>query len=213
MGRDEKRAALLEAALVHVPFDGWSEAALRAGAEDLGWAPAEALRLFPRGAIEALDAFMVRADRGMVAAVEAADTAALRVPEKVALAIRLRFEADAAHREAIRRGVATLALPQHGPLALKSLYRTVDAVWFAIGDRSTDFNFYTKRMLLAGVYSTTLLYWLEDQSEGFADTWSFLDRRLRDVGQIPKVTGRVKGFIDGLPDPFRMMRPGPSRRP
>jgi ubiquinone biosynthesis protein COQ9 len=99
-----------------------------------------------------------------------------------------------------------LALPVHAPLAARLLYRTVDAVWFALGDRSTDYNFYTKRMLLAGVYSATLLYWINDKSAESAETWAFLDRRIGEVMLIPKAMGRLGKIAEKLPDPLHLLR-------
>ena len=132
------------------------------------WAsiPALARNAFPGGAIEMIEFHSRLADRRMVADFEQADKKGLKLREKVALAVRLRLTANAAHREAIRRALTILALPVHAPLAARLLYRTVDAIWYAMGDRSTDYNFYTKRALLAGVYSTTLLYWINDKSAG-----------------------------------------------
>jgi len=201
------REQILEAALSHVPFDGWTAPALARGAADLGLGGADVARAFPGGAVEALAAFLRRADVAMVEALATHDPEAMPVHKRVALAVRLRLEGNAPYREAIRRGLSTLALPQHATLAVKSLFRTVDAIWNAAGDRSTDYNFYTKRMLLAGVYSTTLLYWLDDESEDHADTWAFLDRRIRDVGQVPKALDRLRTTADRLPDPTRLLRP------
>ncbi|WP_374298103.1 COQ9 family protein, partial [Sphingomonas sp.] len=108
-----------------------------------------------------------------------------------------------------------LAMPLNAALALKLLYRTVDAIWYAAGDNATDFNFYTKRGLLAGVYSATLLYWLNDRSQDCADTWAFLDRRIEEVMQVPKLLGRLGSLTERLPNPFRVaqrMRPGGARK-
>ena len=110
------------------------------------------------------------------------------------------------HREAVRRGLSLLALPQYAPVATRLLYRTVDAMWYAAGDTSTDYNFYSKRALLAGVYSATLLYWLNDKSDGFEATWAFLDRRVANVLQVPKLMNRASQILEILPDPFRLFR-------
>ena len=96
-------------------------------------------------------------------------------------------------------------------MAAKCLYRTVDAIWYAAGDTSTDYNFYTKRGLLAGVYSSTVLYWLNDDSEGAVATWAFLDRRIADVMKVPKLIGKVSGLTGKLPNPLRLFRM-PMRR-
>ena len=207
MDWEEKRERLLEVALGHVPFDGWTDSSLRRAAADLGLTPADALDAFPGGAIEALDLFMALADRRMLGDLEAADVAAMKVRERVLLAVRRRLERALPHREAVRRGLAALALPQNTPLALKSLYRTVDAVWFGIGDTSTDWNFYSKRAILAGVYGATVLYWLDDRSEGQERTWDFLARRLDDAIAVPRALGqsvdRLRKLVSDFPSPFR----------
>ena len=188
---NEIRRRYLPALLRHVSFDGWSRRALKHAAKDLGEDFELVRRAFPRGAAGMVGAFIKSADEDMVEALAKQDLETLRIRERIALAIRLRIEAVAPHREAVRRAVAVHALPFNAPRALRSLYGTVDAIWTGIGDTSTDFNFYTKRALLAGVYSSTLLYWLDDYSDGFTDTWAFLERRIEDVMRIQKARGRV----------------------
>jgi ubiquinone biosynthesis protein COQ9 len=207
MDRDAQREALLKATLPHVPFDGWTRTALVAGARDAGIEQALADNAFPGGMAELLEFYHGQADIEMVRALEAdPDLAALKTREKVALAIRLRLEAEAGHREAIRQALSFLALPTNAPLGAKCLYRTVDAIWYAAGDKATDFSFYTKRGLLAGVYSATVLYWLNDKSDGSAETWTFLDRRIADVMKIYELRAGVDRFMEQLPDPFRLFR-------
>jgi ubiquinone biosynthesis protein COQ9 len=207
MDRDAQRAALLKATLPHVPFDGWTRTAMQAGARDVGIEPALADNAFPGGMAELLDFYHRQADIEMVRALEThPDLATLKTREKVALAIRLRLEANTGYREAIRQALSFLALPTNAPLGAKCLYRTVDAIWYAAGDKATDFSFYTKRGLLAGVYSATVLYWLNDRSEGSADSWTFLDRRIADVMKIYELRARLDRFVEQLPDPFRLFR-------
>jgi ubiquinone biosynthesis protein COQ9 len=179
------------------------------GAEDAGLDRAAAHQAFPGGVIEAIEFHSKQADKRMLAALEAADLSHMKVREKVAFAIRTRLEQNAQHREAIRRALVILAVPVYAGISLSSLYRTVDTVWHGIGDTSVDFNFYTKRMLLAGVYSTTLLHWLEDSSEGFETTWRFLDRRIDDVMRVPQFLGQFKKMFEGFPRP--PFGPKPSR--
>jgi len=191
---DETRDRLLVAALTHVPFDGWSETALAAAAVDLGLEPEEARQAFPGGPLALVSYHAAYADRRMEDALKEADLAAMRLRERIAHAVRLRLEQNAAHREAIRAALPILAQPANGPHALSSLYRTVDTIWFAVGDRTTDFGFYTKRALLAGVYLSTLLYWLNDGSEDAQATWGFLDRRIADVMRIQTTRARLARF-------------------
>ncbi len=211
MDLETTRRKLLEASLHHVPFDGWSQRALLAAAEELELTAAEALNAFPNGAPDLVEAFHDWADAEMLRRLEALDLDSMKVRDKVTAGVRSRLELLEPHREAERRALAFLALPTNGPLALRCLYRTVDAIWYAAGDRATDYNFYSKRMLLAGVYSSTLLYWLNDRSEDNAETWAFLDRRVSDVLKIGGRLGKTVGRLLDLPDrlaAFRPRRPG-----
>lgn len=204
--RDTAREALLTATLPHVAFDGWTETAMETGARDAGMETVALRRFFPGGPAEMVRLFSDRADAAMTEAVLAADLGTLKIRERIALAVRARLEGLAPHREAARRALAFFARPPHAALGVKCLYRTVDATWYAIGDRSVDFSFYTKRALLAGVYGATTLYWLDDRSEGSADSWDFLDRRIEDVMRIQKVRGRLEQAASYLPDPRRLAR-------
>jgi ubiquinone biosynthesis protein COQ9 len=179
------RDRLAEALAAEAAFSGWSQTALRAAAEQIG-ALEDAERLFPGGPIDVLAYLSERADRRTVEAMENAGVAALKIRERIKLAVRLRIEQTVGGKESVRRGLAMLALPFNAARALKLLYRTVDALWYAAGDTSTDFNFYTKRAILSGVYSSTLLYWLNDRSLGNEATWAFLDRRIDDVMKFEK---------------------------
>lgn len=190
-GREAMRERVVAAALPDVAFDGWSMTALRAGAAAAGCAEADAAVLFPRGPIEAVEVHLAVSDRRMAEAFAALDLASAGTTGRVRTAIRLRLEQNAPHREAVRHALALLALPPHAPLALRSLYGTVDLIWHLAGDRATDFSFYTKRALLAGVYGATVPVWLDDRTEDLSVTFDFLDRRLRDVGRLPKVIGRL----------------------
>ncbi len=202
------RDELVAATLPHVPFDGWSERALARGAADAGHDVTAARRAFPRGAAQLVEHHGSWADRRMLGRLEAMDLGAMRTPERVAAAVRLWLEQSAADREAIRRALTFLAQPQHAALGLACLYRTVDAIWYATGDTATDFNFYTKRALLAGVFAATLLYWLDDDSDGSAASWAFLDRRLADATRAPQWIGRLRASAARLPNPLRLMRVG-----
>jgi ubiquinone biosynthesis protein COQ9 len=199
-----QRDALILAALPHVPFDGWSRKTLRAAAESSGFGADAADRLFAGGVKDAVAHFLDLADRLMVEDLKGVDMAALKIRARIAKAVRVRLERWTPHREAVRRALALSPLPSFAGDSLRGWYRTVDAMWRAAGDTSTDFNFYTKRGLLAGVYGATLLYWLDDRSEGCAATWDFLDRRIADVMQIPQLGGRLTARLKNLPDPKRI---------
>lgn len=188
------RGRLADAMVSEATFDGWSRTALAAAGRQLALPAGEADRLFPGGPIEILSFSSERADAATVADMEKEGVAGLKIRDRITAAVRIRLERHAGGREAARRALATLSLPFNAPVALRLLYRTVDALWYAAGDTSTDFNFYTKRATLAGVYSSTLLYWLNDRSPGSEATWGFLDRRIDDVMKIEKLKARVRSW-------------------
>ena len=138
--------------------------------------------------------------------------AKLPIRERIITALRLRLTQAENEREALKVLMTWFAFPAHQALAAQCLYRTVDAVWHAIGDTSTDFNFYSKRAILAGVLAATVLYWLGDESEGAASTFGFLDRRIADVMAFEKAKGRAREWLAELPDPFRILRDVTARR-
>lgn len=196
--REDQRDQLLEAALVHVPFDGWSRRSLSAGARDLGLEPGLARRLLPRGGDDLLAHLERWADRQMLARVDPDALAAMRIRDRIATCVRARLEALAPHREAMRRAVAARLLPSNALAGCTSLWRTVDLMWSLAGDKADDYSYYSKRSLLAAVWTSTFLFWLDDRSEGSRDTWAFLDRRIGDVMQIGAVRARVGDALRGL---------------
>jgi ubiquinone biosynthesis protein COQ9 len=201
-----KRDALLHGMLPDVPFDGWSRGVIEAAGRRSGLDALEVAALFPRGVRDVIAQFSHWADRQMLEALAGRDLKAMKVRERIATAVRARLAVLTPHREAVRRALAVLALPQNMGLGLKLLYDTVDAIWYAAGDTATDFNFYTKRALLAGVYGATTLYWLDDRSPEMEETHAFLDRRIADVMAIPRYGTRLRERIERLPNPARLLR-------
>lgn len=209
---DSERERLIAAMLPDVPFDGWSRRALRGAAQRAGIPFDEAVALFPRGAPDMVAAMSHWADRQMLDRLESALQAAAQVEPpalsaRVALAIHLRFEVVLPWREAARRGLSVLALPQNAPLGLRLLYDTVDAIWRGVGDHPVDFSFYTKRASLAAILAAATLYWLEDRSPDFADTDAFVERRLADLHRLTGIRRRFSAVSDTLPNPLRLFRP------
>jgi ubiquinone biosynthesis protein COQ9 len=187
----DAKTRLLDAALSHVPFDGWSEATFRAAVDDSGIAFSKARILYPRGALDMAVAFHMQGDARMEARLSATDLSELRFRDRVAAAVRFRLEVveDA---EIVRRGTTLFALPQHAAEGARLIWGTADAIWTALGDTSDDVNWYTKRATLSGVYGATVLFWLGDESPGHQDTWAFLDRRIEDVMQIEKAKAAMR---------------------
>ncbi len=183
--------AVLDAALMHVPFDGWSDMTLRAAVAASGVDAGLAKALFPRGAVDMALAFHLRGDAAMVARLAATDLLSMRYRDRVAAAIRFRLEA-VTDKEVVRRGTTLFALPNHAADGAKAIWGTADAIWTALGDTSRDVNWYTKRATLSAVYAATVLFWLGDDSIGHQDTWEFLDRRIDDVMRIEKAKAGLR---------------------
>jgi ubiquinone biosynthesis protein COQ9 len=196
--REEQRDRLLEAALAHVPFDGWSRRSLVAAAADVDIDQGLARRLFPRGGDDLLAHLERWADRRMLAQIDTEELQTLRVRERIARLVRARLEVLTPHREALRRATAARLLPGNALTATASLWRTVDLMWAVAGDRANDFSYYTKRSLLAAVWSSTFLFWLDDRSEGLTATSAFLDRRIENVMQIGRLRARFEDAVQAL---------------
>ena len=182
-----KKDRILKAMLAEVPFDGWTAAAYGRALDQAKVSRGEADLILPQGIRDVIDLFGVMADSAMMTVIE--ETPGfnrMRVRDKVTLGVRARLEALTPYREAVRRMMYWYAMPMHLPLGIRRLYRTVDLVWRAAGDTATDFNFYTKRALLAGVIKATVFFWLDDSSEACADSWAFLDRRIAEVLKLGK---------------------------
>ena len=202
------RDRLADAVASEASFDGWTRSSLASAARGLDLPAGEGERLFPGGPLDILTYLSKRSDLRMVEDMEKEGVVALKIRDRIKAAVRIRLERHAGQRESARRALSLLSLPFNAPLALKLLYGTVDAMWYAAGDTSTDFNFYTKRATLAGVYSSTLLYWLNDRSPGAEATWAFLDRRIDDVMRIEKLKGQIRSWGG----PKRPGRPTAARR-
>lgn len=193
MNLDELRAALAPRLPAHAAFDGWSEKALAMAAAELG-VPADRARIaFPGGAAAMIDAWFDAIDTAMLTAFPDERIAGLKIRERIRDLLLFRLEAAAPYREALRRALAILAMPQNAPAGAKLAWRSADRIWRLAGDTATDFNHYTKRAILIGVYASTSLVFLDDESEDIAATRAFLDRRIDDVMRFEKAKARWQG--------------------
>jgi ubiquinone biosynthesis protein COQ9 len=181
---------LLDAALMHVAFDGWTEATFAAAIADTGVDPVVAKAVFPRGALDLAVAYHKRGEAAMVERLRSENLSDMRFRDRIAAAVRFRLEA-CEDKEAVRRGSTLFALPNHAPEGARLIWETCDVIWETLGDTSEDVNWYTKRATLSAVYSSTVLFWLGDDSLGHRATWEFLDRRIDNVMQFEKFKSQV----------------------
>lgn len=186
------RDALLEEMLPDVVFDGWRWDVALAAAPRCGFAPGRVRAVFPGGLPDIVAHFSDWADRRMMAALKDTDSETLRVRNRIRTALLVRLDVLRPHREAVRQALAYWAMPLRGARAAKTLWRTADVIWRWAGDTATDYNRYTKRALLSGVISSTVLAWLGDDSGDLAATGAFLDRRIENVMQIGRIVGKLK---------------------
>ncbi|WP_174285620.1 COQ9 family protein [Sphingomonas bacterium] len=186
---DEIRELLVPSIAANAAFDGWGDAARDIAAQSAGVDREVAALAFPRGAVDMIDSWFADIDRTMVAA--SSDIAALKVRERIAALVEARLSAMASDREALRRALAVLALPQNLARGARLGWRTVDLIWRTAGDIATDYNHYTKRAILLGVYGATITVFLDDDSEDFADTRAFLARRIAGIMRFEKAKAGI----------------------
>jgi len=193
-------------AFEHVPFDGWSAASFKLACADAGVAQDVAQAACPRGALDLAAAFHRDADEALAQKLGAADLSSLRYSQKVAFAVMERLHIAAPNREAVRKGIALFALPQNARLGAELIWNTADTIWSGLGDTSDDLNWYTKRAILSGVYSSSVIYWLGDETPSFDATQGFVDRRIENVMAIESAKARVKSS-----KAYELFRQGPGR--
>lgn len=189
---------LVKSALQHIPFDGWSMSAIQMAADEHGLTDADIDRLLPYGVRSAIEIYAAMADDEMVAGFEALSPQPEKTHLKIRALILKRLEQAAPHKEVVRKTLSYLAKPDQTKLAAELLYATIDRMWRAAGDVSTDASFYSKRATLSAVYSATLLAFLGDDTPDMSKTKDFLDRRLSDVAKIPKFTAPLQGAVRGF---------------
>ncbi len=202
---EELRIPLLHAVLAHVPFDGWTSKAVEHAAADLHISNAMAELSFPGGATEMLEVHLSNANDILTEKLATLDLPSMKIRDRITLAVRTRLEQSGEARETVRRGLFTLALPQNLALGSKALWNSADTMWRAAGDTSTDHNWYTKRATLSAVYSAVLLFWLNDESDGYEDTWAFLDRRIEDVMKIETAKYKLRQSSANFPSLSRFL--------
>ena len=174
-------------------FDGWTSKAVDSAAEQLDIEPAQARLAFPKGQAEMVDAYILGVDAAMEAHFTPDVIAAMKVRDRIRSLIWFRLETMGPAREAVRTGLSVLASPQNLALGTRIAWRSADLMWRIAGDTATDYNHYSKRLILSGVYGSTLLAWLDDQSEGWSETGAFLDRRLAGVLRFEKWKAAWRG--------------------
>jgi ubiquinone biosynthesis protein COQ9 len=205
MNLDELRAALAPRLGAHAAFDGWTEKAIANAAGELGVPADRAILAFAGGAVAMIDSWFDSIDKAMLDAFPPERIAAMKIRERIASLVLIRLEGAAAHREGLRRALAILAMPQNALSGAKLAWRSADRIWRVAGDTATDFNHYSKRAILLGVYASTTLVFLDDGSQNLSQTRAFLDRRIEDVMRFEKAKARWRSSSVNRPSLSRFL--------
>ncbi|HWT13441.1 MAG TPA: COQ9 family protein [Allosphingosinicella sp.] len=205
MNLDELRAALAPLVPAHAAFDGWSDEALAMAAGELGIPPERARLAFGGGPAQMIDAWFDWIDKAMLDAFPPERIAAMKIRDRIRELVLFRFEAMRPNREALRRALGILAMPQHVADAARLAWRAADRIWRVAGDTATDFNHYSKRAILIGVYGSTTLVFLDDDGDDLAETRAFLNRRIDDVMRFEKFKASWRGTRERLPSLSRFL--------
>jgi ubiquinone biosynthesis protein COQ9 len=202
---DEIRAALAPALAQNAAFDGWNRDAIDVAAAAEGVDPDVAHLAFPDGAVDMIAAWFAEIDRAMIAAVPEEALATMKVRARISAQVEARLDALAPNREALRRALAILARPQHALTAAKLGWHAADLMWRRAGDTATDYNHYTKRTILAGVYAATITVFLDDERDGLADTRAFLSRRIDGILTFEKTKAQLLKQRERMPSLSRFI--------
>lgn len=202
---DEIRQALAPEVAANAAFDGWTAQAVDSAAMALGIDADVARLAFPGGPVDMIDAWFAHVDTEMHVRLPAETLATMKIRQRITTLVETRLEIVAPNREALRRALAILALPQNALRATKLGWRSADVMWRAAGDTATDYNHYTKRALLGTVYAATVTVFLDDDSEDFADTRAFLARRIENIMQFEKVKAGLMPNRERLPSLSRFI--------
>jgi ubiquinone biosynthesis protein COQ9 len=200
---DEMRVTLAAEIPHHAAFDGWTPEALGLAAGATGIDPAVAALAFPGGAMDMIDAWFAHIDDAMLEKLPPETLAAMKIRARITALVEARIDLLSGDIEALRRALAVLALPQNLPRTTKLGWRAADAMWHAAGDTATDFNHYSKRAILGGVYMATIMAMMDDDSDGYADTRAFLGRRIDGIMRFEKFKGR---FTHSAPERLSLAR-------
>ncbi|HEX7656280.1 MAG TPA: COQ9 family protein [Sphingomonas sp.] len=202
---DEIRRGLALRLAENAAFDGWNESAILSAAKAEGVDPDVAALAFPGGAIDMIAAWFAHIDAEMEARVPDEALAGMKIRERIAAQVEARLDALAPDREALRRALTLLAMPQNAVRAARLGWHAADLMWRRAGDTATDYNHYTKRTILGGVYAATIAVFLDDESENHADTRAFLDRRIDGILRFEKAKARFTRRRDHLPSLSRFI--------
>lgn len=186
-------------------FDGWSETAVRDAASAAGIDPEAALFAFSGGAMQMIEAWVHAVDAAMKAALPADQVAALKIRERIRTLVQFRLDAISHQKEALRRALSIMALPQNAPRTLALGWSSADAMWRLAGDTATDYNHYTKRLTLGSIYAATLAVFVNDTSDDHADTRAFLDRRIEGIMKFEKAKAQLLRPREEMFSPARLL--------
>ena len=197
---NKKKLKFLNCAIKHVPFEGWNDGIFSTIAKDFKIKTQDVSSLFSGKYLELLKFYLEKNELEMITNSKKLNLNNLKTHEKIYEIIIQRFEKNYRNKELIRKTLIALSLPQNLKLGISSLFKTIDNIWYLTGDKSTDFNFYTKRMILAPIYSSSLLFWIKDGSKDSENTKKFLIKKLKNTSIIKKIKYSITDICNKIPN-------------
>ncbi len=196
----QEKLKLLDIFLKNASFNGWNNQTLEKSAQQCGFNKGYLSLLFPNQIKDLTSFFYNKKNDELISLYkEKSNLITAKTTERIIYLIELKFSLYNPIREAIRSLFSYNILPQNLFSAQKALWNICDLIWFLANDKSTDFNYYTKRGLLAYVYSTTMLFWLDDTSPNFEQTKLFIRKQINKVLKVGKtkseIVERTKNFF------------------
>ena len=195
-----KRLKILSSAKKHIPFDGWNEKIFSTVANDLKIPIGEIHALFPNNYIDLLKLYLEDSENKMFIDSKKINISNMKISKKIYEIIVFRIKKNLNNKQLIRKTFIALSHPKNSLLGMTSLYKAVDNIWFISGDYSSNFNYYTKRLILAGIYTSVLLFWLNDDSKNLKKTEKFLNKQLKKISFIGKIKRSIISFGENTPD-------------
>ncbi len=201
----QARRQILDRALVIAAFDGWTAKTLRDAASQAKLPKGSDELYFPDGPLELIGFWAEELNTHTEDTLKGLDLSVMKIRDKVTAGITARLEAIGGHEAAARRAAARLALPDALGQGPAQIWAAADTIWRAIGDVSTDANYYSKRAILSGVISSSLVAWLADSTADKHEARAFIDARIANVMQFEKAKWEIKKRAENWPNPIELL--------
>lgn len=192
---------VLDKFIDNVSFDGWSQKNLDNSIQALDLQENYRILLFPDGIVGLTDYFVAENNKAFNNSINAEEIQKLRFTDKVIYLIHARIN----HYHKVLGGAEGFKnfisyCSSHNILnSIGNILKSADEIWYRVGDKSTDFSYYTKRASLSFIYTTAALYSIDDNSLNLEETNNFIKARVAELLKFNKLKQKVKELSSKLP--------------